>query len=65
MSETVDQLDVAPREGISGAWTVEAIGPDGEIYQAIFLGPEAKSRAYEYARLKYRISDAVPRRQSP
>jgi hypothetical protein len=34
-------------------WTVEAIGQDGEVYQAIFLGPEAKERAYEYARLRY------------
>ena len=36
-----------------GDWTVEAIGEDGEIYQAIFIGPKAKERAYEYARLRY------------
>ena len=57
-------VDVAPRKGMPGAWTVEAIGPDGEIYQAIFLGPDAESRAYEYARLKYGVTDAEPRRRS-
>lgn len=35
------------------AWTVEAIGSDGEIYQAIFAGPDAERRAREYARFKY------------
>jgi hypothetical protein len=44
------------------AWTVEAIGEDGEIYQAIFLGPEAKERAYEYARLRYDFKPQLPRR---
>ncbi len=35
-----------------GGWTVEAIGDDGEIYQAFFYGPEAKERAEEYAAFK-------------
>ena len=32
-----------------GHWHVEAIGKDGEIYVAIFSGPEARERATEYA----------------
>ena len=30
-------------------WHVEAIGEDGEIYVAVFFGPEARERATEYA----------------
>jgi hypothetical protein len=59
--EVIEQVEVAPREGMQGAWTVEAIGSDGEIYQAIFLGPEAESRAHEYARLKYGVTRPQPR----
>lgn len=38
-----------------GAWTVEAIdtGSEGEIYQAIFAGPNAEQRAIDYARWMY------------
>ena len=57
------EVEVAERKDMPGAWTVEAIGPDGEIYQAIFAGPEAKSRALEYARLKYGITDTEPQRR--
>lgn len=46
-------IEVEERTNQPGTWTVEAIGEDGEIYQAIFLGPEAKERAYEYARFRY------------
>jgi len=35
-----------------GDYRVEAIGNDGEVYTAIFVGPEAKDRAQEYASLK-------------
>jgi len=45
-----------------GAWTVEAVSDDGEIYQAIFIGPEAEERAYEYARFKYDFSRRPPPR---
>ena len=51
-------------DGVPGTWSVEAIGPDGEIYQALFIGPDARERAEEYARLKYGLG-APPRRQSP
>ena len=39
----------------TGGWMVEAIDMpnDGNIYQAIFAGPEAEKRAREYARFKY------------
>lgn len=47
---------IEERRDTPGAWTVEAIGSDGEIYQAIFLGPQAERRAHEYARLKYDVS---------
>lgn len=50
-------------KGALGAWTVEAIGLDGEIYQAIFAGPDAQRRAHEYARREYGISHQ-PLRQS-
>ncbi|ULA68090.1 MAG: hypothetical protein LZF62_320017 [Nitrospira sp.] len=37
---------------IAGEWVVEAIGTDGEVYVAIFAGPEAKERASEYQEWK-------------
>jgi hypothetical protein len=41
------------RKGQSGVWSVEEIGDDGEIYQAIFAGPDAEIRCREYRRFKY------------
>ncbi len=41
------------REGEPGAWSIEEIGSDGEIYQAIFTGPMAEDRAREYWAFKY------------
>ena len=38
------------------AFTVEVIGPDGEVYQTLFAGPEAEQRAYRYARWEYGFS---------
>lgn len=52
MSVSVEQCNDDPT-----SWTVEAIGPDGEIYQAIFAGPEAEKRAQEYARFKYAVTE--------
>lgn len=65
--EQIDRarIEVAERQDRPGVWSVEAIGCDGEIYQAWFIGPDAQSRAYEYARLKYGLSDAEPPRRSP
>lgn len=52
---TVD-VEVVERRDMPGAWTVEATETDGDgaVYQAIFIGPEAKQRAEEYATIKYR-----------
>ena len=46
--------EISERKDFPGNWGVEAINydGDGEIYMAIFSGPEAKERAEEYARLK-------------
>jgi hypothetical protein len=33
-----------------GAWRVEAIGTDGEVYQTVFYGPLAEQRAQQYQR---------------
>jgi hypothetical protein len=46
-------VEVVERRDSRGVWTVEAIGGDGEIYQALFAGPEAESRAREYSFMKY------------
>lgn len=51
------EVEVAERFDLPGTWTVEAVdtGSEGEIYQALFTGPEAEERAYEYARFKYGV----------
>jgi hypothetical protein len=49
----MNSIEVFERKGQPGVWSVEAIGDDGEIYQALFVGPEAKARAIEYAAFKY------------
>lgn len=36
----------------TGDYRVEAIGNDGEVYVAIFTGPDARERAEEYANWK-------------
>ena len=48
-------VEVAERLDAPGVWTVEAVdeGPEGEVYQALFAGPDAEEAAYEYARFKY------------
>lgn len=60
----IRQVEVEACAHIESAWTVEAIGSDGEIYQAIFVGPDAESRAREYARLKYGVTDQLLRRSA-
>ena len=52
-TESTMQVEIQERADMPGAWTVEAIGSDGEIYQAVFIGPDAEGRAREYARVKY------------
>lgn len=43
---------VAASENIPGAWVVERIDDDGGIEQAVFIGPLARDRAFEYVYLK-------------
>lgn len=33
-------------------WVVEAVGSEGEVYKVNFYGPDAESRANEYAEFK-------------
>lgn len=49
-------IEIFERRDSAGVWTVEAIGSDGEVYQALFAGPQAEQRAREYANFKYDIS---------
>lgn len=53
------EIEVAEREDLPGMWTVEAVdtGSEGEIYQALFTGPMAMQRAYEYAFFKYGVGE--------
>ena len=48
--------EVYERRNDPGAWGVEAIDAeaDGIIQMAVFSGPDAQSRALEYADAKYR-----------
>ena len=47
--------EVVERKDTPGAWGVEAIdiAGDGEIYMAVFSGPNAEDHAKEYALAKY------------
>ena len=39
---------VAESKDFPGDWIVSAIGPEGEIYLALFSGPNCQRRALEY-----------------
>lgn len=56
MNKTENQMIVAASENIPGAWVVERIDDDGGIEQAVFIGPLARDRAFEYANLKKKSS---------
>jgi len=49
------EIAVAERDDAPGNWTVEAVdtGSEGEIYQAIFIGPDAERKARDYAVFAY------------
>lgn len=51
--------EVAESKNTPGEWVVEAINRDGdgEIYAAIFSGPNAEQRAREYAACKQEQTD--------
>ena len=48
-------VEIVERKDSPGSWSVEAIDIDGDgaVFQAIFVGPQAKERAEEYAAFKY------------
>jgi hypothetical protein len=55
------EVEVVPLRHDPDRWLVEAIdyGSEGEICRAIFSGPKAKERAFDYARLTYGLPDAL------
>ncbi len=47
-------IEVAPVKGDPQSWTCYAVAEqEGDIFTAVFEGPEAKARAEEYATFKY------------
>jgi hypothetical protein len=46
------KYEVQESEETRGAFSVTAIGREGEIYSTLFSGPKAKERAEEYAAWK-------------
>ena len=59
------RTEVIERQDTPGAWSVEAIdhGSEGEVYLAVFSGPDAQGRAHEYARTKYRLDQTPAQRE--
>jgi len=56
------QYEVAESRGYPNQWHVEAVGEDGEVYVAIFSGPEARTRAEEYAIFKNGVRELTAAR---
>ncbi len=50
-------VEIVERKDSPGSWSVEAIETDQgcDVFQAIFVGPQAKERAEEYAAFKYGV----------
>lgn len=50
-------IAVFERHDDPGVWTVEVIdeGSEGEVYQALFVGPNAERRCREYADWAYGV----------
>lgn len=46
------EYEVIEDKKYPGGWRTEAIDEDGRCYVTIFSGPEARTRAEEYARWK-------------
>ena len=55
------EVGIVEIEGFPGEWLVEAIdhGSEGEIYRAIFSGPNAEQRARDYALATYKVAKEV------
>jgi hypothetical protein len=62
MNEEKISVNVFERKGEPGVWSVEAIefSKDGAIEQTIFIGPNARARAEEYAQFKYQLINELP-----
>ncbi len=53
IKRVVDKMyEVAESTLYPDHWHVEAVGEDGQVYVAVFSGPEAAKRAAEYAEWK-------------
>ena len=52
--KTTVEYEIAKSRNVPGEYVVEGIDyeNDGQIYGALFNGPQAKERAEEYARFK-------------
>lgn len=40
-------------------WRAEAIGKDGEVYQALFIGPDCAARCWQYVEWMNRDKGAI------
>lgn len=56
--------EVAQSKQYPGHWNVEAIDGEGRVFVAIFSGPNASERAYEYASWKNSVLAPAERFQS-
>lgn len=52
IKEKTMQYEIVKDKLWPDSWRVEAIGSDGEVYVAIFTGPQSKERAEEYGKFK-------------
>ena len=50
--EEVMHYEVAESKNYIDEWRVEAVDNEGRVFVAIFSGPAAKERAYEYLAIK-------------
>jgi len=48
----VGTTEAYERKDEPGTWATERIGSDGEVYLAVFYGPDSRDRASEYALFK-------------
>jgi hypothetical protein len=49
MTVSPDEITVYEDHRNEGEWRVEYFDADGDCYATIFIGPEAQSRAQDYA----------------
>lgn len=56
MEKIEEEAVVYPCQACPGNWVVEAVDwlGDGGVFTTVFAGPDAESRAVEYAQMKFR-----------